>query len=125
MDKALNSLSSRSKYRETMSKDTMQSSTTEIELRKTINVESEKPFEHGRASAPRDPHYFDLEHSPPREPMPRIPEAYANDRRKTFLDMQGSPPEFVPTNSDWSNSQVSIVISGPEDTHAPPMPHAR
>lgn len=130
VDKALNSLSSRSRYRETgHSKDTMQSSQTEIELRKTIHVESEKPLDSRRSSTPRDPHYFDLEHSPPREPVPKIPQAHTRDeRRKTFLDMggsQSSPPEFVPTNSDWSNSEVSIVISGPEDAHRPPMPHAR
>jgi hypothetical protein len=106
VDKALNSLSTRSKYKET-NKDTL-ASQQNIELRRTYTVNSEKPFNcNGSVSSTSS------------RQLASLPQAHPESSRHThFLDM-GHSPEFVPTNSPWSVSKTNTTYAGPNDVKKP------
>jgi len=117
VDKALNSLSSRSKYRET-NKDTT-ASAHNIELKRTYTIHSEKSLNNaeshrGDASSTNS----DRSNYPA-----EVPEAHTRkSNRTTFLDMDPSPPpHFAPNESPWARSQIDITITGP---NSPTRPYA-
>jgi hypothetical protein len=116
VDKALNSLSSRSKYRETNKSNT--TSTHNIELKRTYTIHSEKSLNH-------DSHAGDASstNSDPTDYPADIPEAHLKKgRQSTFLDMDPSPPpQFAPNQNPWARSQVDITITGPA---SPTRPYA-
>lgn len=88
-----------------------------IELKRSITVESEKPLNVRVRDKEND---SDSESSQRLEPVLELPQAHLQDKRKTFLDMKGSPPQFVPTHTPWSESQVNIVVTGPEEAKRSP-----
>lgn len=113
VDKALNSLSGRSKYKET-NKSSL-ASQRNIELRRTYTVESEKPF-NARASV-RSKDGDDSSTSS--QQLASLPQAHPkNSNRNASLDMGGSD-DFVPNDSSWSKSQINITCAGPEKAKRP------
>jgi hypothetical protein len=117
VDKALNSLSSRSRYKETNKSNTM--SSQNIELKRTYTIHSEKSLNNN------DSHTGDASstNSDRTDYPAEVPEAHIKKmRQSTFLDMDPSPPpQFAPNQNPWARSQVDITITGPA---SPTRPYA-
>lgn len=107
VDKALNSLSSRSRYKET-NKDTI-ASQQNIELKRTFTVESEKPFNvHTSVTSEGDASSTNSSH----------PQAHTRNYSRTYLDAKG-PDQFVPAKPSWSTPNISITSAGPIPAQRP------
>ena len=108
VDKALNSLSGRSKYKETHKSSL--ASQPAIELKRTYTVESEKPFNvQGSVRTTKD----DDADSTSSEQLARLPQAHPKNNRNTSLDIEGSDA-FVSKNSSWTKSNINITCTGPD-----------
>lgn len=108
VDKALNSFSTRSRYKETNTDGTV-ASHNNIELKRSITVESEKPFNVRMRDVDTD-----SETSQRLDTVHEAPKAHLPDSRNLFLGNDGSQPQFVPTDSPWSDSRINIVVTGPQ-----------
>jgi hypothetical protein len=107
VDKALNSFSGRSKYKETH-KSTL-SSQQAIELRRTYTVESEKPFNvHGSVRS-KDGDAS----STSSQQLASLPQAHPKNSRHGSIEI-GSPDAFVSDNSSWAKSKINSTCAGPE-----------
>jgi hypothetical protein len=118
VDKALNSLSSRSRYKETNKSHTM--SSQNIELKRTYTIHSEKSLNNADSQAGDASSTNSDRTDYPAE----VPEAHVKNgrQRSTFLDIDPSPPpQFAPNQNPWARSQVDIVITGPA---SPTRPYA-
>ena len=116
VDKALNSLSSRSRYKETNKSNTM--SSQNIELKRTYTIHSEKSLNNNNDSQPGDASSTNSDRA---DYPPDIPEAHMKKgRQSTFLDMDPSPPpQFAPNQNPWARSQIDITITGPTSPTRP------
>jgi hypothetical protein len=114
VDKALNSLSSRSKYKST-TKDTL-ASQQNIELRRTYTVESEKPFNKAHGSVISKDGSLSSVSSQQLASLPQVHPKYLN--RNDFTDARGAS-QFVPNDSAWSNSETNITYAGPVHVKGP------
>ena len=109
VDKALNSLSGRSKYKETH-KSSLASQHQAIELKRTYTVESEKPY-NVRGSVRTKEEDADSTSS---EQLASLPQAHPqNSNRNASLDIEGSDA-FVSKNSSWTKSNINITCTGPD-----------
>jgi len=108
VDKALNSFSGRSKYKETHKSSL--ASQRAIELRRTYTVESEKPFNvHGSVRS-KDGDAS----STSSQQLASLPQAHPkNSTRNASLEI-GGPDAFVSNNSSWAKSNINITCAGPE-----------
>lgn len=111
VDKALNSLSSRSKYKET-NKDTI-ASQQNIELKRTYTVESEKPFNVRSSAVSKDD-----ASSTSSQQLASLPQAHTKNYSRNYLDAQG-PNQFVPAEPSWSTPEISITRAGPDPGQRP------
>lgn len=108
VDKALNSLSGRSKYKETHKSSL--ASQRAIELKRTYTVESEKPF--NVQSSVRTAKDDDAD-STSSEQLASLPQAHPkNSHRNVSMDIDG-PDAFVSKNSSWAKSNINITCTGP------------
>jgi len=113
VDKALNSLSGRSKYKETHKSSV--TSQRAIELKRTYTVESEKPFNMRGSVRSKD----EDADSTSSEQLASLPQAHPkNSNRNASLEIGGSD-DFVSNNSSWAKSNIQITCAGPEQTHKP------
>lgn len=109
VDKALNSLSSRSKYKETTNKDTTVSQTN-IELRRTYTVESEKPFNTRTSVRSKDGDAS----STSSQQLASLPQAQPKNSSRNYYSGTNVSDQFVPVSpQSWSNSKINITCSGP------------
>ena len=109
VDKALNSLSGRSKYKETH-KSSLSSQNQAIELKRTDTVESEKPFNVRGSARTKD----DDVDSTSSEQLASLPQAHPkNSNRNAYLDIKGSDA-FVSINSSWTKLNVNITCTSPD-----------
>lgn len=108
VDKALNSLSGRSKYKETHKSSL--ASQRAIELKRTYTVESEKPFNVQSSVRTKD----EDADSTSSEQLASLPQAHPkNSHRNASLDIEGSDT-FVSKNSSWAKSNINITCTGPD-----------
>jgi hypothetical protein len=108
VDKALNSISGRSKYKETHKSSL--ASQPAIELRRTYTVESEKPFNVHSSVRSKDGDAS----STSSQQLASLPQAHPkNSNRNASLDI-GGPDAFVHNNSSWAKSNISITCAGPD-----------
>ena len=109
VDKALNSLSSRSKYKETH-KSSLASQHQAIELKRTYTVEPEKPFNVRGSVRTKE----DDADSTSSEQLASLPQAHPkNSNRNVSLDIEGSDA-FVSKNSSWTKSNINITCTSPD-----------